>query len=260
MNLHFIFKVLNRELANIGSSTLNEVEFLTLQGIWDEKSYKKIAEDNGYSCDYLNNVVPSKLLTKLSFLVGHKVTKKKCRSQIEQYVKQIMSITFPAGVIPLNSPFYIEKTTIEKEILTEIQKPGALVRIKAPMELVKLYELNFISEKDTKLLMDMTGGHPALVHLALYYLSQEKLRLMQLLQNSPTSTGIYGSHLYRYQMRLQSNPELATALKTVINSTEPVLLNPILALKLSNMGLIRLNQNKAVISCQLYQDYFQQTL
>ncbi|NEQ40448.1 MAG: hypothetical protein F6K40_31150 [Okeania sp. SIO3I5] len=76
MNLNFIFKVLNRELTNIGSSTLNEVEFLTLQGIWDEKSYKKIAEDNGYSCDYLNNVVPSKLLTKLSFLVGDKVTKK----------------------------------------------------------------------------------------------------------------------------------------------------------------------------------------
>ncbi|NEQ40447.1 MAG: serine/threonine protein kinase [Okeania sp. SIO3I5] len=338
-----------------------------------------------------------------------------------------MSITFPAGVIPLNSPFYIEKTTIEKEILTEIQKPGALVRIRAPremgkssvllrmiheahsldyrtvsldlkqasqssfnnidkflhwfcvnvalglgleprlegywdenigckvsstlyfenyllrsidsplvlalddlnlifdysevvkdfftllcswheksrvlpmwqnlrlllvysteidvpleiyqslfhlgfvahldsftleevMELVKLYELNFISEKDTKLLMDMTGGHPALVHLAIYYLSQEKLTLMELLDNAPTSTGIYGSHLYRYQMKLQLEPELATALKTVINSTEPVLLNPILANKLNNMGLIKLNQNKAVISCQLYQDYFQQTL
>ena len=427
MNLNFIFKVLNRELVKIGNSPLNEVEFLIIQGIWDEKSYKEIAEDHGYSHDYLTNVVPPKLLTKLSFLLGDKVTKKKCRVQIEQYVKKIMSITFPNGVIPLNSPFYIERITIEKEILTEIKKLGGSVRIKAPqqfgkssmflrvmhhldflayrtvsldlkqvsqnslndidkflrwfsvnvalglnleprlegywnenigckvsctlyfqnyllplinsplllaldnldlifdysevlkdfltllyswhekarvlplwsqlrllvvhsteidvpleiyqllfhvgvtihldsftleevMELVKFYELNWMSEKDIKLLMAMTDGHPALVHLAIYHLSQEKLTFMELLDNAPTSTGIYGSHLYRYQMKLHSKPELAIAFKTVINSTKPVLLNPILANKLSDMGLIKLNQNKAVISCQLYQNYFEQTL
>ncbi|NES67213.1 MAG: hypothetical protein F6K24_19180 [Okeania sp. SIO2D1] len=50
------------------------------------------------------------------------------------------------------------------------------------------------------------------------------------------------------------------ALSTTISASEPVLLEPILAYKLNSMGLVKLDGNKAVLSHQLYRDYFQQTL
>lgn len=45
--------------------------------------------------------------------------------------------SYPSGAVPLNSPFYIERTALEKQVCEEIRKPGALVRIKAPREMGK---------------------------------------------------------------------------------------------------------------------------
>lgn len=128
------------------------------------------------------------------------------------------------------------------------------------VELAKYYGLNWKDGKEVNLLMAMTGGHPALMHLAIYHLSQGDVTLTQLLQTAPTSTGIYSSHLQRHQAKLQDNPELAIALSTAISVTEPVLLEPILAYKLNSMGLVNLDGNKAVLSHQLYRDYFQEIL
>jgi transcriptional regulator with XRE-family HTH domain len=44
---------------------------------------------------------------------------------------------YPNGAVPLGSPFYLERTPIEAQIDREIQKPGGLVRIKAPREMGK---------------------------------------------------------------------------------------------------------------------------
>jgi ribosomal protein L28 len=125
------------------------------------------------------------------------------------------------------------------------------------LELAKRYRLNWTGEEEAKLLMEMVGGHPALLHLAIYHLSRGDVTLAQLLQSSPTSTGVYSSHLQRHQVTLQEQQELAIAFATVLSATEPVPLEPILAYKLNSIGLIKLNENKATLSCQLYQQYFQ---
>ncbi|BAY23378.1 hypothetical protein NIES2100_31430 [Calothrix sp. NIES-2100] len=44
---------------------------------------------------------------------------------------------YPSGAVPLDSPFYIERTAVEMQVAQEIRKPGALVRIKAPREMGK---------------------------------------------------------------------------------------------------------------------------
>ncbi|NEQ78420.1 MAG: serine/threonine protein kinase [Okeania sp. SIO2C9] len=128
------------------------------------------------------------------------------------------------------------------------------------VKLAKYYRLNWKDGEEANLLMAMTGGHPALVHLAIYHLSRGNVTLTELLQTAPTSTGIYSSHLQRHQVKLQNEPELAIALSTTISASEPVLLEPILAYKLNSMGLVKLDGNKAVLTHQLYRDYFQQTL
>ncbi|MGD1809501.1 AAA-like domain-containing protein [Dapis sp. BLCC M126] len=43
----------------------------------------------------------------------------------------------PSGQVPLNSPFYIERSPIESECFQAIMKPDALIRIKAPRQMGK---------------------------------------------------------------------------------------------------------------------------
>ncbi len=45
--------------------------------------------------------------------------------------------SYPSGAVPLDSPFYIERTALETQVCQEIRKSGALVRIKAPREMGK---------------------------------------------------------------------------------------------------------------------------
>lgn len=124
------------------------------------------------------------------------------------------------------------------------------------MELAQRYKINWKTETEAQQLMSLVGGHPALVHQAIYYLSSGEITLDQLLKTAHTSTGIYSHHLQRLQATLAEQPELAIALQTVINAQEPVQLESIPAYKLSSMGLIRLKGNKATINCQLYRLYF----
>ncbi|BAY46206.1 hypothetical protein SAMD00079811_38140 [Scytonema sp. HK-05] len=124
-------------------------------------------------------------------------------------------------------------------------------------QLAQRFGLDWTDGKEAKLLMDMVGGHPALVHLALYHLSRGEVTLAQLLQSASTPTGIYYHHLQRHRASLQAQPELASALSTVMNASKPVELEAVFAYKLSSMGLIKLDNNLATPSCQLYRQYFQ---
>lgn len=123
-------------------------------------------------------------------------------------------------------------------------------------QLAKRYGLGWVDGEEDRKLMAMVGGHPALVHLALYHLSRREITLSQLLETAPTATGIYAHHLQRHWATLQKQPELAQALDTVLNTTEPVALDPILTYKLSSMGLIKLSGDRAIAGCELYRRYF----
>lgn len=48
-----------------------------------------------------------------------------------------MNLESPEAPVPLDSPFYIERGAIEKCALSEIEKPGSLIRIKAPHKMGK---------------------------------------------------------------------------------------------------------------------------
>ncbi|GAB1543542.1 hypothetical protein NUACC21_62170 [Scytonema sp. NUACC21] len=124
-------------------------------------------------------------------------------------------------------------------------------------QLAQHYGIDWADEFEVKLLIDMVGGHPALIHLALYYLSRGEITLTRLLKEAPISGGIYYNHLQRHWAALQVQPELTSAFQRVIYSSEPVLLEPVLAYKLSSMGLIKLDNNQAIPSCELYRQYFQ---
>ncbi|NET05182.1 MAG: serine/threonine protein kinase [Symploca sp. SIO2B6] len=127
-------------------------------------------------------------------------------------------------------------------------------------QLAQRYQLNWSEGEQAQQLMAMVGGHPALVHTALYHLSRGELTLAQLLKEAPTSSGIYHHHLQRHLATIQEQPTLAQALGKVLNAGQAVNLEPILAYKLSSMGLIYQSGNGVSVSCELYRQYFTQVL
>jgi hypothetical protein len=122
--------------------------------------------------------------------------------------------------------------------------------------------LHGVNWQDTQVnaLMEMVGGHPYLVGLALYEVGSRKMNLEQLLQSAPTEAGIYSSHLRRHLETLQSSPELFEAFQQVVAAAEPIELNSMQIYKLHSMGLVQQNDNRVKPSCSLYREYFHRQL
>lgn len=109
-------------------------------------------------------------------------------------------------------------------------------------------------------LVAMIGGHPYLVRIAFYHLANQESTLESLLQAAPTISGIYSNYLRHHLANLQEHPELATAFKSVLTSATSVQLEAIAAYKLESMGLVKLEGNHAIPSCELYRLYFGEQL
>lgn len=126
-------------------------------------------------------------------------------------------------------------------------------------QLAKCYNINW-DENDQQVqhLMNVVGGHPALVHITLYYLSQRQVSLEQLLEKASTSTGIYNYHLQRHWANLEKQSELLLALNSVMSASGPVSLEPMMTYRLSSMGLIKQSGDKVLPSCELYRKSFLQ--
>ncbi len=123
-------------------------------------------------------------------------------------------------------------------------------------QLAQRYGIDWEDESQARQLMELVGGHPALINIAFYHLRRGDLTLTQLLKTAPTATGIYNHHLQRHWATLAEQPELALALDRVMSAEIPVTLAPIVAYKLNSLGLIERSGDTAIPGCQLYQQAF----
>lgn len=108
--------------------------------------------------------------------------------------------------------------------------------------------------------MDLIGGHPYLVRLAMYHIAREDITLNQLLEDATTETGLYGDHLRRHLWNLEKYPELLQAMKAVATASDTVRLPSALAFKLNSMGLVKMEGNDCTPRCKLYENYFRDRL
>jgi AAA-like domain/TIR domain/CHAT domain len=125
----------------------------------------------------------------------------------------------------------------------------------AVLELAQRHELRW-NLAQVEQLMQMVGGHPYLVRVALYHIARGERTLEQLLQIAPTESGPYGDHLRRHWWNLKQHPELAAAIKQAIPATRAIQVEPMQAFKLHSMGLVHLQGNEVTLRCNLYRDYF----
>ncbi|GAA6622589.1 AAA-like domain-containing protein [Scytonema sp. NUACC26] len=121
--------------------------------------------------------------------------------------------------------------------------------------LAQLHQLNW-SHKEVEQLMFVVGGHPFLVRLAMYHIARQDTTSTQLLQTSPSTTGIYSNYLRRLETILEQHPELETAMKEVVTTTQPTQLNKKTRSKLNALGLVKIVGEEVVPSCELYRQYF----
>jgi hypothetical protein len=120
--------------------------------------------------------------------------------------------------------------------------------------LVALHGLN-LSESDVGQVLELVGGHPYLVRKALYELSNG-LPFASFLREAPTEAGVFGSHLRGILKAVEDHPELADALRQVVNSTELVMLPSEVAFKLESLGVLVPEGNQVRLRYKLYARYF----
>ncbi|HBB32171.1 MAG TPA: hypothetical protein DDZ80_28500 [Cyanobacteria bacterium UBA8803] len=123
-------------------------------------------------------------------------------------------------------------------------------------ELAQRHGLDWQKANQARQLMTMVGGHPYLIRIALYYLCRGEVTLEQLLQEAPTQTGIFSDYLRHHLVTLREEPAVMSAFQVVVNAQGSVCLEPLLAYKLSSMGLVHLEGDKCTPSCELYRLYF----
>jgi AAA-like domain len=139
----------DKALFNQCGGHLKDIEIQVLQGSWEGMTYEKMAEHYYLSVNYLRGDVGNKLWQKLSICLGEEVTKHNFKGALERasranliqleplgqdkaVSKFVKNLSFPEGPVPLGSPFYIESEDVESLCYAEIDRPAALIRIKAP--------------------------------------------------------------------------------------------------------------------------------
>ena len=125
-------------------------------------------------------------------------------------------------------------------------------------KLAKKYQLDWQNNQNAELLNNFVGGHPELIHIALYHLSRQEITLTEILETASNPEGIYYNHLLRHWLNLQQAPQLARYFNSLLEIDTPLSLEPIVAYKLRGMGLIKPIGDRDTVSCQLYRNYFTQ--
>lgn len=113
-----------------------------------------------------------------------------------------------------------------------------------------------LSAPELSQLMDLVGGFPYLVRLALYQSVSQQIELKSILKTATGDSGIYSHHLHSQAWSLQRHRDLAIAFQNVVSVQTPVQLDRATAFKLTSMGLIHLEGDRATVSCELYRQYF----
>ncbi|MFN6486620.1 MULTISPECIES: AAA-like domain-containing protein [unclassified Nostoc] len=128
------------------------------------------------------------------------------------------------------------------------------------IELANRYGIDWKENQQVQQLMELIGGHPALINITLYHLRYHKLTLEDILLTASTELGIYRQYLQNLLNKLQKSTQLLDSMKIFLTKNENIDLDILSTYKLEDMGLIKLQQQKWVISCQLYRDFLKKYL
>ncbi len=150
-------------LQAYGQTSLSPVQERILRHSWDGETYTEMAEQLSYEAGYLKKV-GFELWRSLSAVFDQPINKSNLRTQLESQpltpaqrqllvqwqqgspgatanasfaVTEAAVLRFPAGPVPLDSTFYVERPPLEGFAAEEVRQPGGLVRVKGPKQMGK---------------------------------------------------------------------------------------------------------------------------
>lgn len=170
-------------------------------------------------------------------------------SDIWKQLRVVLAYTEPYSKIELRqSPFNAGKEMRLPELTQEqIQ------------DLSQRYDLN-LEINQINQLMNIIGGHPDLIRKTFESFLPSDNSLNEIFFTEEVELEIYHEHLQQHWEILRSNPELIEPLKKVIFSDSPMDLYTTFDIeaiqKLKNLGLIKIQKNKASPRYELYRQYF----
>lgn len=126
-------------------------------------------------------------------------------------------------------------------------------------DLVQRHSLNW-GPSQIEQLIQLVGGHPYLLRVALYEIARDRITLEKFIQVAPTEEGSYCDHLRRHLLNVQKDADLLAAQKKVIAAKVPVDVGTTEAFKLRSMGLVKFQGNAVIPLCDLYRQYFSNRL
>lgn len=121
------------------------------------------------------------------------------------------------------------------------------------LDLAQRHQLNW-NDTEVDKIMHLVSGHPFLIRLAIYHIACENVTLNQILENATSSKSIYAEHLRYQSLILTQQPELAEAMKNIVNNNNPTL-STVTKFKLQSMGLIKLQGDNVFPRCNLYRQF-----
>jgi transcriptional regulator with XRE-family HTH domain len=124
--------------------------------------------------------------------------------------------------------------------------------------LAQQHNLN-LSDSEIVKLMTLVNGHPFLVRLALYHMSNDNLKLSKILENATSSSSIFANHLRRHSFILTQQPDLAEAMRDILNNNNPKI-SAVTKFKLQGFGLIKQQDDNIFVRCDLYSQYLRANL
>jgi hypothetical protein len=125
--------------------------------------------------------------------------------------------------------------------------------------LIDRHGLNWTSDQ-VEQLIGLLGGHPYLVRMALYYITQNQTTLDEILTSALNTTSPFYPHLQHFTSLLEQQPDLVNVLKPMLNQQQTIQLKPLDLFQLTRVGLIQVCQGKVQIRCELYRRWLQNYL
>lgn len=125
------------------------------------------------------------------------------------------------------------------------------------IELARRYNIEW-SLLEAKSLFNLIGGHPALVNQALYTISQQDMSLEELQEQASQRNSPFQDYLLKYLNILENNPDLRDCFMKILEDRECK--NEVSIFQLEKTGLIKLNNYRLSVRCELYKQYFQKHL
>jgi hypothetical protein len=154
-----------------------------------------------------------------------------------------------------STDMYIKLSTHQSPFNVGTSKPLPQFETQQIIEMAKPHGLALMSE-EVERIKQMTGGHPFLVHTALYTIATKKMTLDELLVLAFNTSNPYFNHLRRIWGAVSEDKNLLTAIEEVITNQNPVKLESDVEFKLTGLGVVKPQGKGVVTSCALYRNFF----